>query len=115
MHSPKNMAEPQIIPTPPTASGRTNILEPTVFPVMSSAADDTLVMASISTLLFNCGNSEARSASLGKLSTPSSVATDSEVIFALSLELYGICCDTDSYRRSLSIEEDDFISRTVVL
>mmetsp|Transcript_7000 Transcript_7000/g.11232 ORF Transcript_7000/g.11232 Transcript_7000/m.11232 type:complete len:87 (+) Transcript_7000:1148-1408(+) len=86
MYRPKNKLLPQTIPSPATASGRTNMLDPTVFPVINRDADNTLVMASILSLpmlgIFSCGNMEARSALSGK---PSSVDKYKDVMCALSL------------------------------
>lgn len=74
--APRKMVEPQTIPTPPTASGNTNILEPTVLPVTNSEADSTFAIASMLSPLgrFKRGNNDDAIPSLS-----SRDATDSRV------------------------------------
>ena len=95
-HLPTNIAVPSTIPIPLTASGRTNILEPTVFPVTNREADNTFVMASILLGSLRLDNKEDASSSVSILP---SVATDRDVI-----------CDDLSY---FCIEDDRRVRRVV--
>ena len=97
-HLPTNIAVPSTIPIPLTASGRTNILEPTVFPVTNREADNTFVMASILLGSLRLDNKEDASSSVSILP---SVATDRDVI----------CCDFLSY---FCIEDDRRVRRVVL-
>ena len=96
-HLPTNIAVPSTIPIPLTASGRTNILEPTVFPVTNREADNTFVMASILLGSLRLDNKYASSS----VSIVPSVATDRDVI---------CCCDDLSY---FCIEDDRRLRRVV--
>mmetsp|Transcript_385 Transcript_385/g.658 ORF Transcript_385/g.658 Transcript_385/m.658 type:complete len:366 (-) Transcript_385:212-1309(-) len=84
-YRPIKSADPFISPTPPTASGSTNIDEPTVLPVISSDADTTLVAASTvfgpGVGISNRPNNEATV--LSTSSTESSVAASSSVLGTL--------------------------------
>jgi hypothetical protein len=97
--SPKKIADPHASPTPLTASGRTNMLDPTVLPVTRSDADNTGMTSSIRRLpplatttttgrfMFDINESTTFSAAprpSGKLlpdsDDPSRVATDRDVL-----------------------------------
>ncbi len=106
--SPKNIAVPHIIPTPSTASGRVNMLGPTVFDVTKSDADNTLVTASTSSPLPN-DISETASNHDVRRSVPSPrVATDRKVFRDLpSLPVKGVCDNACSNRSVEEEEEED--------
>ena len=84
---PMNMAVPWLNPTPPTASGRTNMLGPTVFPVTNKEADNTLVTEA------RLGVSGIIESSIAEYFSASlSVAIDRDVICDFLLSYWFCCC-----------------------